>query len=66
MSFGSSFHARIVDGKKEFWKRYRFGCYLSFEDYMMLFLVLEEARGQRDNQEQGHEVFYKRDCFDGF
>ena len=29
-----------------------------------------EARGQRDNLEQGHEVFYKRElvyaCFDGF
>ena len=35
----------------------------------MQFLVLEEAKGQRDNQERDHEVFYKRErvyaCFDG-
>ena len=35
----------------------------------MQFLVLEEAKGQRNKQERDQEVFYKRErdyaCFDG-
>ena len=29
---------------------YSFGCYLSFEDYMMKCLELKEAKGHRDSQ----------------
>ena len=67
-----SMHVLLIERKslgKGLIKLYSFGCYLSFQDYMMLFLVLEEAKCQRDNQEQDHEVFFERElvyaCFDG-